>query len=145
MRDPYAAAEPLRDSAAPFGPAASRPGSAEGAQDTEGTQDSARLRVVLREHPERVLVEVDGVLDYESEGRLRLALDAIASRPGQRVGVDLSRVGFLDSDGIGALLAIRGEVLARGGELAVTEVSPMVARLLRMTGLDEVLLPGTGG
>ncbi|SCE50066.1 STAS domain-containing protein [Streptomyces sp. DfronAA-171] len=58
--------------------------------------------------------------------------------------LDLSRVGFLDSGGIGALLAIRRGVLSRGGELAVTEVSPMVARLLRMTGLDEVLLPGTG-
>ncbi|MEU6441993.1 STAS domain-containing protein [Streptomyces sp. NPDC047046] len=104
----------------------------------------SRLRVALSERPERVLVEIDGVLDYETEGRLRGALDGVAAKPGRRFLLDLSRVGYLDSGGIGALLAIRRGVLSRGGELAVTEVSPMVARLLRMTGLDEVLLPGTG-
>jgi anti-anti-sigma factor len=104
----------------------------------------ARLRVALSERPERVHVEIDGVLDYETEGRLRGALDGVATRPGRRFVLDLSRVGFLDSGGIGALLAIRRGVLSGGGELAVTEVSPMVARLLRLTGLDDVLLSGTG-
>ncbi|MEW2351951.1 STAS domain-containing protein [Streptomyces sp. NPDC006684] len=156
MNDPLAGTEPAPAEPAPEvpGPVGTRPEpvlpAAEGPPDTTlpaeapPAEGPARLRVALSERPERVLVEIDGVLDYETEGRLRGALDGVAAKPGRRFVLDLSRVGFLDSGGIGALLAIRRGVLSRGGELAVTEVSPMVARLLRMTGLDEVLLPGTG-
>ncbi|WP_435246067.1 STAS domain-containing protein [Streptomyces sp. NRRL F-5630] len=132
---------PAPSAEAPNTPAASAPAPSAGAPYAEGT---ARLRVALSEQPERVLVQIDGVLDYETESRLRGALDGVPARPGRRFVLDLSRVGYLDSGGIGALLAIRRGVLSGGGELAVTEVSPMVERLLRMTGLDEVLLPGAG-
>ncbi|MFJ4416601.1 STAS domain-containing protein [Streptomyces sp. NPDC088925] len=156
MNDPLAGTEPAPAEPAPEvpGPVGTRPEpvlpAAEGPPATTlpaeapPAEGPACLRVALSERPERVLVEIDGVLDYETEGRLRGALDGVAAKPGRRFVLDLSRVGFLDSGGIGALLAIRRGVLSRGGELAVTEVSPMVARLLRMTGLDEVLLPGTG-
>ncbi|WP_435193962.1 STAS domain-containing protein [Streptomyces sp. NRRL F-5630] len=132
---------PAASAPAASAPAASAPAPSAAAPYAEGT---ARLRVALSEQPERVLVQIDGVLDYETESRLRGALDGVPARPGRRFVLDLSHVGYLDSGGIGALLAIRRGVLSGGGELAVTEVSPMVERLLRMTGLDEVLLPGAG-
>ncbi|MGW3490564.1 STAS domain-containing protein [Streptomyces sp. NPDC001054] len=151
MNDPLAGTEPAPEVPGPVGtrpepvlPAAEGPPATTLPAEAPPAEGPARLRVALSERPERVLVEIDGVLDYETEGRLRGALDGVAAKPGRRFVLDLSRVGFLDSGGIGALLAIRRGVLSRGGELAVTEVSPMVARLLRMTGLDEVLLPGTG-
>ncbi|WP_043256603.1 STAS domain-containing protein [Streptomyces sp. Tu6071] len=156
MNDPLAGTEPAPAEPAPevpdpvgtrpepVLPAAEGPPATTRPAEAPPAEGPVRLRVALSERPERVLVEIDGVLDYETEGRLRGALDGVAAKPGRRFVLDLSRVGFLDSGGIGALLAIRRGLLSRGAELAVTEVSPMVARLLRMTGLDEVLLPGTG-
>jgi anti-anti-sigma factor len=53
--------------------------------------------------------------------------------------LDLSDVTFLDAAVLGALDAERQGLHAAGGRLTLTGVTPSVARLIRLTGLDETL------
>ena len=66
---------------------------------------------------------------------LQGALAAIGDA--QRVVVDLSDVQFMDSSGLGALVALRKQMGSQGW-LAVAGLRPAVATLLRLTRLDRV-------
>jgi anti-sigma B factor antagonist len=52
--------------------------------------------------------------------------------------VDLSEVGFLDSTGLGTLVAARTSATESGGALPVVCDQERVLKLFRITGLDSV-------
>jgi anti-sigma B factor antagonist len=79
-----------------------------------------------------------GDLDlYTSPG---LREQVVSLDDGGRVALDLSDVGFADSSGLGAMVASLSHVKDRGGSFAiVVPEGSAVDRLLRLTGLDQVL------
>ncbi len=85
-----------------------------------------------------VLVRVDEtqiLADRADAFRARL----LASIPakGGGVAVDLGRVDFLDSSGLGALVSLL-KAVRPGGELVLFDVRPSVREILRLTHLDSV-------
>jgi anti-sigma B factor antagonist len=75
-------------------------------------------------------------LDASTAGALagRLArLDAAAD-----VVVDLRRVTFCDSSGLNVLVRARQRHVAAGGSLGLAHPSPMLRRLLSVSGLESV-------
>lgn len=90
-----------------------------------------------------------GVSTYDFDGgrvvALRGELDAFTCRglaerligsSGSLVVVDLCEVTFIDSSGLGALHAARRVAIENGGSLVVCRPSPLVYRVLEITGLD---------
>lgn len=59
------------------------------------------------------------------------------SGPYQRVILDLSNVEFIDSSGLGAIVAILKEV-TEGKSLALAALTPGVEKVLRLTRMDTV-------
>jgi anti-sigma B factor antagonist len=55
------------------------------------------------------------------------------------VVVDLAAVGFMDSSGLGALVAGLKKARQEGGDLRLTGVNQQVATVLELTNLDRVL------
>jgi anti-sigma B factor antagonist len=79
-----------------------------------------------------------GEVGMEIAGELTATgTEAVRTAAHPRVVIDLEGVTFLDSTGIGALVAIRTAALDNGKELRVRNVPPRVARLLSITGLTE--------
>lgn len=75
------------------------------------------------------------------------AVRAATARPGSPVILDLSRVEFLDSSGLGALVAVL-KLLGRERPLELAGLTAPVARVLRLTRMDSIFtlhanLPGT--
>lgn len=62
--------------------------------------------------------------------------EAVAGATG-RVILDLSAVNFLDSSGLGALVAVR-RILAEGVVLELAALTPAVERVFRLTRMDSV-------
>jgi anti-sigma B factor antagonist len=88
---------------------------------------------------EFVVVEARGDADLHSAQTLRLRLiDAVRSTSAPVI-VDLSQIEFIDSTGMGALVAARNEAVSRGSALRVACPSERVMRLFRVTGLDDLL------
>lgn len=95
------------------------------------------------------MVDPFGVTSYDLDGgrifALRGELDAATCRglaeqlvgpPGSLVVVDLRQLAFMDSSGLGAIHAARQRAIKDGGTLVVTRPSPIVHRVLEITGLD---------
>ena len=83
-----------------------------------------------------VRVDAAGELDVSCGNQLRGAVhEALETHAATRVVVDLSRITFLDSAGIGALLGALKEARERGATLVVADPTPFVHHILGITGL----------
>lgn len=81
---------------------------------------------------------VAGDLDADGAARLRALLDdAIA--PGVRLTLDLSRVTYVSAAALTLLVQAYRRLRDGGGAMALTDASPSVIRVLRISGLHRVL------
>ena len=74
-------------------------------------------------------------LKLESEFEGLLATDGI-----RRLVFDLADLAFIDSAGLGALLAIRDRTQDLGIEMVLTNLSDPARRILELSGMGPVLL-----
>lgn len=87
-----------------------------------------------------VRVVVFGELDLASSPTLHQEL-AKARRAHQTVELDLSKLSFIDSTGLGAVIHAYQEARRDGWTLRVSqELAPPVRRLFDMTGVGEYIL-----
>ncbi|WP_081973255.1 STAS domain-containing protein [Paracoccus sanguinis] len=85
-----------------------------------------------------VLVRVlDARLDAAQAIRFKDRLREVVARDGPRIVLDLSRVEFMDSSGLGAILAIRRGLPATH-QLEVAALGPNVDRVFQLTRMDTV-------
>ncbi|MER7894109.1 STAS domain-containing protein [Micromonospora sp. NPDC094482] len=80
-----------------------------------------------------------GELDMSTAPQLNAAIDRLTAAGERRLLVDLSELSFCDSTGIAAFVRGDNQAAADGGWLRVTGASGRVERVLRLTGLAEVL------
>lgn len=92
--------------------------------DSRGGADIARL-------PETLVLA--------NAGRVRDALQERIASDGTRLVLDLSRVEFADSSGLGAILACVNSARRRGGDVALLSPTPRVRALIELTRLDDVV------
>ena len=83
-------------------------------------------------------VALSGEIDISNADEVKAAIDNVTAKRPARVVFDLSKLDYLDSSGIALLLRA-----AERCEVEVRHSSPVIARLLRATGVADVLhLPG---
>ncbi len=116
------------------------------AQPSMGIPDDGGVGLNVRvvAGPGHVVVSVTGDIDMTTEQAFRDALMREVAKPARRVVADLAGVVFMASQGLRVLLAVNQRLEAAGGSLVVACVQPVVARMLSLTGLDEVI-PVAGG
>ncbi|MGC4773234.1 STAS domain-containing protein [Micromonospora sp. DT44] len=98
---------------------------------------SNRIDVQVSVGDQAVQVRVAGEVDIGTVAVFRSALWSAPARP--VVQLELSGLRLLSAAGVRALLAAHLRVRARGGELVVVDPTPVVARVLRATGLHRVM------
>jgi anti-sigma B factor antagonist len=87
--------------------------------------------------PDRVLT-LSGSLDLESRDQLvSVASPALAAPHCDRLILDLADVEFIDSTGLGALIAIRGVADDLDKELELRNPHPRVERILAVSGVED--------
>ncbi|MGC4806264.1 STAS domain-containing protein [Micromonospora sp. DT233] len=80
-----------------------------------------------------------GELDVSTAPELTAALDGLAEQGERHLLVDLTELTFCDSTGLAAFVRGDNRAAAQGGWLRLTGATGRVERLLRLTGLAEVL------
>jgi anti-anti-sigma factor len=89
--------------------------------------------------PDQAVVSVAGDLDMHTERQLRDELTRFSRGPARHLVVDLSGVEFMASAGVHVLLAMSAQLGEAGGSLVLACVHPMVARVLSLTGADQLM------
>ena len=97
------------------------------------------LTISVTAGPSHTLVTVAGECDLHTGRQLRDVLTSEVSRGVRRLIVDLSGLGFMDSTGMQVLLSVRAVLTVRGGTVALVSPQPVVARILELTGADQVI------
>ncbi len=85
------------------------------------------------------VLRLEGRLNMVSAPRLKSAIDQAVDAGQPRVVVDLGAVTFMDSSGLGALIAGLKKARQASGDLRITGVNQQVATVLNLTNLDRVL------
>jgi anti-sigma B factor antagonist len=73
----------------------------------------------------------------ESTQSFKRELAEYASQGNQKIVLDLSRVSFVDSSGLGALISVL-KLIGASGELVLCSTQPNVASMLKLTRMNKV-------
>lgn len=84
------------------------------------------------------VVSVTGEIDVSSAPALKDVLTELLGSERSAVVVDLTEVGFLDSTGLGALVAARTSATDAEVRLPIVSDRDRILKLFRITGLDGV-------
>lgn len=97
------------------------------------------LKISVTAGSAHTLVTVAGECDLHTGRQLRDALTSEVSRGARRLILDVSELSFMNSTGMQVLLSVRTVLTVRGGTLALVAPQPVVARVLELTGADQVI------
>ena len=81
------------------------------------------------------VIRLAGELDMTSADDIRAAIDGVLRRTPERVVFETSGLQFMDSSGIALLLSVAQQV----PDVELRAPSPIVRRLIELTGLEETL------
>ncbi len=84
------------------------------------------------------VVDVGGEIDIYTAPRLRDLLLDLVSKNSYQLIVNLEKVGFLDSTGLGVLVGGLNRVRAHDGSLDLVCTQERILKIFRITGLTKV-------
>lgn len=87
---------------------------------------------------DRIVLEVAGEVDVYTAPKLREKLVALVSEGHHDIIVDMTKVDFLDSTGLGVLVGGLKRVLSHDGSLALVCDQERILKIFRITGLTKV-------
>ena len=97
----------------------------------------------VRRRQRELVVELSGELDAATGPARSAAIAALEHDGATTVVIDLGRMSFVDAKGVCALLEAHRRLRERGMTVRVANPQPLVLRVLRITGVDSVLLDDT--
>ncbi len=97
------------------------------------------MQLELTREGDTLTAHLIGELDHHAAAILRQQIDtAILSCRCRRLRLDLARLTFMDSSGIGLIMGRYRLMTTEGGQLTLQNVSPRVERMIRLAGLDRL-------
>ncbi|MDP9417916.1 MAG: anti-sigma factor antagonist [Actinomycetota bacterium] len=96
------------------------------------------LSLSTRTVGDRIVVEVGGEIDVYTAPKLREQLVDLVADGQYHLIVDMERVDFLDSTGLGVLVGGLKRVRAHDGSLRLVCTQERILKIFRITGLTKV-------
>jgi anti-sigma B factor antagonist len=88
---------------------------------------------------ETTVVAPDGDLDLAVADQFRRTLTDLIDRKQARLLLDLGSVAYIDSSGLGALVAAMKHCRSLGGDIRLCDLQPDVRAIFEMTRLIKIL------
>ncbi len=84
------------------------------------------------------IIQLSGILDEAQGQRLRCLVDEIIEAGNRTVLLDCAAVDFMDSAGLGSLVAVLKQLRAKGGHLALCGTNDQVKMLFELTNMNKL-------
>lgn len=98
------------------------------------------MNLAKRREGSAIVIAVDDArIDAAVAIQFKDLMRSLTSEPAERVILDLSKVDFLDSSGLGAVVASM-KLLGSARKLELAGLTPNVAKVFRLTRMDSVFL-----
>jgi anti-sigma B factor antagonist len=108
----------------------------------DGDAGTEPVSVVSRREGTSAVVVVAGEVDLEGGDAVEDAVAALVAEGVTDISVDARGVTFLDSSGLGGLLAAKVRLEGADGRLRLGQVPDNVARVIELAGVTDILAPG---
>jgi anti-sigma B factor antagonist len=96
------------------------------------------LKLEYRKRDGVVVVDVEGVIDVYTAPKLRELLIELVNKKNYQLVVNMEKVEFLDSTGLGVLVGGLKRVRAHDGSLDLVCTQERILKIFRITGLTKV-------
>jgi len=97
----------------------------------------ACVNIEFRELGDHKIIDVSGEVDLYNVSDLKKALFSITDGQFKSVIVDMKKVNYMDSSGIGALVAGMKKMKAHNGKFALMNIHDDVLNILKLATLDK--------
>jgi stage II sporulation protein AA (anti-sigma F factor antagonist) len=98
------------------------------------------LRVDMETVHGVLIVRLEGELDHHTADMLRTNIEKkLAEEPVQHILLSLAHLHFMDSSGLGVILGRYKKISARGGDMVICSINPVIYRLFELSGLFKIL------
>jgi anti-sigma B factor antagonist len=95
------------------------------------------MEIEFNEIGEHKIIAVSGEVDLYNVSELKKALFSITDGSHRSVVVDMKNVNYMDSSGIGALVAGQKKMNAHNGKFALLNIHDDVLNILKLATLDR--------
>lgn len=96
------------------------------------------MDVTISEENSVLIVVVSGRVDSNTAPDLERDLKAAVEAAPARVAIDLAAVDYISSAGLRALVSVLRGARAHGGDVRLAALSPRVADVLKLAGLESI-------
>ncbi len=87
-----------------------------------------------------LVVLIEGEIDHHTASRARERIDSkFLMEPVKNMVMDLSRVTFMDSAGIGLILGRLSRVTSVGGKMSIRKPKPEINKILKMSKIESIV------
>ena len=97
------------------------------------------VNVQFREDGNVLRGYIEGEIDTFTAPVLREELDSVRIVEGRLIELDLSKVNYMDSTGLGVFVAFYKKVTRENASLKLVSLSSRLVRLFEITGLSELM------
>ncbi len=97
------------------------------------------IQVILKEDNSIVKGFISGEIDAFTAPILREKLSEIELQEGLQAEINMAEVSYMDSTGLGVIVAFFKNLNAINGHLKITGLSARLKRLFDITGLGEIM------
>jgi anti-sigma B factor antagonist len=101
-------------------------------------EQAVELSLNHRQEGDRTVLEVAGEVDVYTAPKLREKLVELVGEGNYHLVVDMTKVEFLDSTGLGVLVGGLKRVRSHEGSLALVCTQERILKIFRITGLTKV-------
>jgi anti-sigma B factor antagonist len=95
------------------------------------------MEVAIRDHGEHKILSISGEVDLYNVSELKKTLFSVTDGAITSVVIDMRDVNYMDSSGIGALVAGQKKMKAHGGKFALMNIHEDVLNILKLATLDK--------
>ena len=93
----------------------------------------------IKKTDESLIVTVTGALDHHIAAKLRTKIDSRLGGEVKNIIFDFSELSFMDSSGVGMIMGRYKAVQKAGGSVIVAGATPQVERILKISGLMNIV------
>lgn len=98
------------------------------------------LRIDLEVKYGVLCIRLEGELDHHTADELRNKVnDTMEKEAIHHILLNLGKLQFMDSSGLGVILGRYKKIASLGGEMVVCSISPAVRRLFEMSGMFKII------
>jgi anti-anti-sigma factor len=95
------------------------------------------MEISFNDLGEHKVIKVNGEVDLYNVSELKKALFNITNSECASIIIDMSNINYMDSSGIGALVAGQKKMRAKNGKFALMSIHEDVLNILKLATLDK--------